>query len=139
MWFDFKMAAPLGKNFIVTLVFLAAASINGQSPQDQLVSLENSSNIDATKFDTPDFPNERFSPSFYKRAQNYTATHWKKMTAGDVDDFSQYSQHLETRLRNKMAEIAGVENNPELTIEDMTKLFATKSDNGEITSAEVST
>ena len=36
-----------------------------------------------------------------------------------------------------MAEVLGVENDPNLTTDDMAKIFQEKSDKGEVTSAEV--
>ncbi len=62
---------------------------------------------------------------------------WRKMTAGDVDKFSQYSNKLEAGIRNKMAEILGLENDPNLSTDDMVKIFQEKTDKGEVTSAQV--
>merc|ERR1719266_3052148 len=57
------------------------------------------------------------------------------MSAGDADDFSQYSVHLETRIRQKMAEFAG---NPTLSVEEMSTIIQDKINNGELTTIEVS-
>ena len=59
------------------------------------------------------------------------------MTAGEVDDFSEYSNKLEAGIRNKMAEILELENDPNLSTDDMAKIFQEKSDKGEVTSTEV--
>ena len=59
------------------------------------------------------------------------------MTAGEVDDFSQYSNKLEAGIRNKMAEILELENDTNLSTDDLAKIFQEKSDKGEVTSKEV--
>merc|ERR1712002_710726 len=84
----------------------------------------------------PDSPHENFNVSFYKEAQKYTEAHWREMTVVDANTFSQYSLYMENGIRQKMAEFAG---NPDLSFEEMTKLIQKKIDDGEITSAEIST
>ena len=59
------------------------------------------------------------------------------MTAGEVDDFSEYSNKLEAGVRNKMAEVLELENDSNLSIHDMDQILQEKSDKGEVTSKEV--
>merc|ERR1711971_1030361 len=136
----FKMAFDLGRILALSLFFLAAISIEQTKSQENSTNTEVDSDYDQdVLFDVPENPHEKFNQSFYQRAQSYTASNWRKMTAGDVDDFSQYSNKLEAGIRKKMAEVLGLENDPNLSTDDMAKIFQEKSDKGEVTSAELST
>jgi len=114
---------------VAFVLFLASTSLGQTSPEDLAefitTPLPNISEI----------PHEKFNVSFYKKAQKYTEEHWREMSAGDADDFSQFSVHLETRIRQKMAEFAG---NPTLSVEEMSTIIQDKIDNGELTTIEVS-
>merc|ERR1711971_1424417 len=136
----FKMAFDLGRILALSLFFLAAISIEQTKSQENSTNTEVDTEYDQdVLFDVPENPNEKFNQSFYLKAQSYTASNWRKMTAGDVDDFSQYSNKLEAGIRKKMAEVLGLENDPNLSTDDMAKIFQEKSDKGEVTSAELST
>merc|ERR1712172_78906 len=136
----FKMAFDLGRILALSLFFLAAISIEQTKSQENSTNTEVDTEYDQdVLFDVPENPNEKFNQSFYLKAQSYTASNWRKMTAGDVDDFSQYSNKLEAGIRKKMAEVLGLENDPNLSTDDMVKIFQEKSDKGEVTSAELST
>jgi len=125
-----KMAVEFGKILPLLLIpFLASTSI-GQNLS------EVTSNPSKSFPDIPESPHENFNVSFYKKAQNYTETHWREMTVEDANTFSQYSLHMENGIRQKMAEFAG---NPNLSFEEMTKIIQEKIDDGGITSAEIST
>jgi len=124
----------------LSLFFLAAISIEQTKSQENSTNTEVDTDYDQdVLFDVPENPHEKFNQSFYQKAQSYTASNWRKMTAGDVDDFSQYSNKLEAGIRKKMAEVLGLENDPNLSTDDMAKIFQEKSDKGEVTSAELST
>jgi len=144
VWFTcskiFKMAFDLGRILALSLFFLAAISIEQTKSQENSTNTEVDSDYDQdVLFDVPENPHEKFNQSFYQKAQSHTASNWRKMTAGDVDDFSQYSSKLEAGIRKKMAEVLGLENDPNLSTDDMAKIFQEKSDKGEVTSAELST
>merc|ERR1712193_66349 len=125
-----KMAVDVRRiSPVAFILFLASTSLGQISPGD------------LAEFTTTPLPNisetphEKFNVSFYKKAQKYTEEHWREMSAGDADDFSQFSVHLETRIRQKMAEFAG---NPTLSVEEMSTIIQDKIDNGELTTIEVS-
>merc|ERR1712193_443215 len=125
-----KMAVDVRRiSPVAFILFLASTSLGQISPED------------LAEFTTTPLPNisetphEKFNVSFYKKAQKYTEEHWREMSAGDADDFSQFSVHLETRIRQKMAEFAG---NPTLSVEEMSTIIQDKIDNGELTTIEVS-
>jgi len=82
-----------------------------------------------------DVPHEKFESRFYKNAQNYTEAHWREISVGEANDFSLFSTHLETRIRQKMAEFAG---NPTLSVEEMSTIIQKKINDGSLTSAEIS-
>merc|ERR1711962_150739 len=82
-----------------------------------------------------DVPHEKFDSRFYKNAQNYTEAHWREISVGEANDFSQFSTHLETRIRQKMAEFAG---DPTLSVEEMSTIIQKKINDGSLTSAEIS-
>jgi len=82
-----------------------------------------------------DVPHEEFDSRFYKNAQNYTEAHWREISVGEANDFSLFSTHLETRIRQKMAEFAG---NPTLSVEEMSTIIQKKINDGSLTSAEIS-
>ena len=82
-----------------------------------------------------DVQHEKFETRFYKNAQNYTEAHWRDMSVGDANEFSLFSTHLETRIRQKMAEFAG---NPTLSVDEMSTIIQKKINDGSLTSAEVS-
>ena len=122
------MAVDLARVLALYLVFLAAISIEQTKSQDDSIN---------TEFNVQEIPNEKFNQSFYQKAQSYTASNWRKLTAKDVDDFSQYSSKLEAGIRKKITEVLGLENNSNLSTDVMDKIFQEKSDKGEVTSAEV--
>ena len=78
------MAVDLARILTLYLVFFAAISI------EQTKSQENSTNteVDSDYDDVPENSNEKFNQSFYQKAQSYTASNWRKLTAEDVDNFS---------------------------------------------------
>ena len=80
---------------------------------------------------------EKSKPSIYQKAQSYTKR--RKLTSGAVDDLAQYSSQLEKAIHRKMAEMIGLENDSNLSNEDIAKLFLEKIDNGEVTPAQLST
>ena len=80
---------------------------------------------------------EKSKPSIYQKAQSYTKR--RKLTSGAVDDLAQYSSKLEKAIHRKMAEMIGLENDSNLSNEDIAKLFLEKIDNGEVTPAQLST
>ena len=69
------MAVDLARVLALCLVFLAAISIEQTKSQD---------NFTNTEFNVQEIPNEKFNQSFYQKAQSYTASNWRKMTAGTV-------------------------------------------------------
>ena len=133
------MAVHLARILALYLVFLAAISIEQTKSQENSTNTEVDPDYDDVLFDAPENPNEKFNQSFYQKAQSYTASNWRKLTAEDVDDFSQYSSKLEAGIRKKITEVLGLENDPNLSTDVMDKIFQEKSDKGEVTSAESST
>ena len=123
------MAVDLARFLALYLIFLAAISI------EQTKSQGNSTN---TELNVHEIPNEKFNQSFYQKAQSYTASNWRKLTAEDVEDFSQYSSKLEAGLRKKISEELGLENDSNISTDVMDKIFQEKSDKGEVTSAQSS-
>ena len=133
------MALHLARILALYLVFLAAIPIAQTKSQENSTNTEVDPDYDDVLFDVPENPNEKFNQSFYQKAQSYTASNWRKLTAEDVDDFSQYSSKLEAGIRKKITEVLGLENDPNLSTDVMDKIFQEKSDKGEVTSAESST
>ena len=133
------MAVHLATILALYLVFLAAISIEQTKSQENSTNTEVDPDYDDVLFDVQENPNEKFNQSFYQKAQSYTASNWRKLTAEDVDDFSQYSSKLEAGIRKKITEVLGLENDPNLSTDVMDKIFQEKSDKGEVTSAESST
>ena len=127
----------LGRILVLCLGFSAVISIKQTQIQGNSTNTEVHTDYDDVLFDVPENPNEKFNESFYLKAQSYTASNWRKMTSGDVDDFSQYSSKLEAGIRNKMVEVLRLENDPNLSTDDLAKMFQEKSDKGEVTSDEV--
>ena len=89
MWFTyskiFKMAFDLGRILALSLFFLAAISIEQSKSQENSTNTEVDTEYDQdVLFDVPENPHEKFNQSFYQRAQSYTASNWRKMTAGTV-------------------------------------------------------
>ena len=80
---------------------------------------------------------EKSNLSIYQKAQSYTKR--RKLTSGAVDDLAQYSDKLEKAIHKKMAEMIGLENDSNLSNEDISKLFLEKIDSGEVTPAQLST
>ena len=131
------MTGEIARMLALFLVFLAAISIKQSKSQENFTNTE--VDPDDALFDVPENPNEKFNQSFYQKAQSYTASNWRKLTAEDVDDFSQYSSKLEAGLRKKITEELGLENDSNLSTDVMDKIFQEKSDKGEVTSSESST
>ena len=80
---------------------------------------------------------EKSNLSIYQKAQSYTKR--RKLTSGAVDDLAEYSTKLEKAIHKKMAEMIGLENDSNLSNEDISKLFLEKIDSGEITPAQLAT
>ena len=81
----FKMAFDLGRILALSLFFLAAISIEQTKSQENSTNTEVDTEYDQdVLFDVPENPNEKFNQSFYLKAQSYTASNWRKMTAGTV-------------------------------------------------------
>ena len=81
----FKMAFDLGRILALSLFFLAAISIEQTKSQENSTNTEVDSDYDQdVLFDVPENPHEKFNQSFYQKAQSYTASNWRKMTAGTV-------------------------------------------------------
>ena len=81
----FKMASDLGRILALSLFFLAAISIEQTKSQENSTNTEVDSDYDQdVLFDVPENPHEKFNQSFYQKAQSYTASNWRKMTAGTV-------------------------------------------------------
>ena len=81
----FKMAFDLGRILALSLFFLAAISIEQTKSQENSTNTEVDTEYDQdVLFDVPENPHEKFNQSFYQRAQSYTASNWRKMTAGTV-------------------------------------------------------
>ena len=131
------MTGEIARMLALFLVFLAAISIKQSKSQENFTNTE--VDPDDALFDVPENPNEKFNQSFYQKAQSYTASNWRKLTAEDVDNFSQYSSKLEAGIRKKITEVLGLENDPNLSTDVMDKIFQEKSNKGEVTSAESST
>ena len=162
------MAVDLKRIFILSLVFLVAISIkqtksqeyttntevdvtkNLQNAQESMprLALPRKASPRQTKFRqaTPRqaIPRqailrqvEKSNPSIYQKAQSYTKR--RKLTSGAVDDLAQYSSQLEKAIHRKMAEMIGLENDSNLSNEDIAKLFLEKIDSGEVTPAQLST
>ena len=115
------------------LVFLAAISVKQSKSQENSTNTE----VDSDYGDVPENSNEKFNQSFYQKAQSYTKR--RKLTSGAVDDLAQYSDKLEKAIHKKMAEMIGLENDSNLSNEDISKLFLEKIDSGEITPAQLAT
>ena len=152
------MAVDLGRIFILSLVFLAAMSIeqiksqenNTNTGVDNDVLLDITENLQSSQESRPmpaslrpassgpDLPRqvEKSKLSIYQKAQSYTKR--RKLTSGAVDDLAQYSSKLEKAIHRKMAEMIGLENDSNLSNEDIAKLFLEKIDNGEVTPAQLS-
>ena len=111
----------------------------------QIKSQEKSTNTEDDNkllFDNPEYPNEKFNQRFYQKAQSHVVTNWWKMTAKEANDFSKYTSKLEDVIFMKMADILGLQNNPNvstLSTDDMAKIFQENMDKGEVTSAELLT
>ena len=101
-------------------------SIEQTQSQENSTNTEVHTDYDDALFDVPEKPNEKFDQRLYQNAQNYVALNWQQMTAGELDDFSQYSAKLEAGFHNKMAEILELENDPNLSFEDMAEIFREK-------------
>ena len=130
------MLVDVGRILEIYLLFLSAIFIG------QTKSQEKSTNTEDLLFDNPDYPDEKFSQSFYQKAQSHVATNWWKMTAKEANDFSEYTSKLEDVIFMKMAEILGLQNNPNistLSTSDMANIFQENMDKGEVTSAELLT
>ena len=81
----FKMAFDLRRILALSLFFLAAISIEQTKSQENSTNTEVDTDYDQdVLFDVPENPHEKFNQSFYQRAQSYTASNWRKMTAGTV-------------------------------------------------------
>ena len=132
-----KTAVDLEIILASSLAFLAAISTEQPQIQENSTNTEVDTDYDNDLFDVPEKPNAKFDQSFYQKAQTYTASNWRKLTAEVVDDFSQYTSKLEVGIRNKMAEILQLENKQNLSTDDLAEIFQEKSDKGEVTSAEV--
>ena len=79
------MAFDLGRILALSLFFLAAISIEQTKSQENSTNTEVDTEYDQdVLFDVPENPHEKFDQSFYQRAQSYTASNWRKMTAGTV-------------------------------------------------------
>ena len=79
------MAFDLGRILALSLFFLAAISIEQTKSQENSTNTEVDTEYDQdVLFDVPENPHEKFNQSFYQRAQSYTASNWRKMTAGTV-------------------------------------------------------
>ena len=79
------MASDLGRILALSLFFLAAISIEQTKSQENSTNTEVDSDYDQdVLFDVPENPHEKFNQSFYQKAQSYTASNWRKMTAGTV-------------------------------------------------------
>ena len=79
------MAFDLGRVLALSLFFLAAISIEQTKSQENSTNTEVDTEYDQdVLFDVPENPHEKFDQSFYQRAQSYTASNWRKMTAGTV-------------------------------------------------------
>ena len=131
------MTGEIARMLALFLVFLAAISIEQSKSQENFTNTE--VDPDDALFDVPENPNDKFNQSFYQKAQSYTASNWRKLTAEDVEDFSQYSSKLEAGLRKKITIVLGLEKNSNLSTDVMDKIFLEKSDKGEVTSADSST
>ena len=129
------MAVDLARILALYLVFLAAILIEQTKSQENSTNTEVNPDFD----DVPENPNQKFNQSFYQKAQSYTASNWRKLTAEDVEGFSQYSSKLEAGIRKKITEVLGLENDPNLSTDVMDKIFQEKIKKGEVTSAESST
>ena len=160
MWLhtkNFKMAVDLGRILILSLVFLAAIEHIKSQENNTNTGVENDVLLDITEnlqssqesrpmpasprlaSFRPALPRqvEKSKPSIYQKAQSYTKR--RKLTSGAVDDLAQYSSKLEKAIHRKMAEMIGLENDSNLSNEDIAKLFLEKIDNGEVTPAQLST
>ena len=155
MWLhtkNFKMAVDLGRILILSLVFLAAIEHIKSQENNTNTGVENDVLLDITEnlqssqesrpmpaSPRPALPRqvEKSKPSIYQKAQSYTKR--RKLTSGAVDDLAQYSSKLEKAIHRKMAEMIGLENDSNLSNEDIAKLFLEKIDNGEVTPAQLST
>ena len=131
------MAVDLEIILASSLAFLAAISTEQPQSQENLTNTEVDTDYDDILFDVPENPHEKFNQSFYQKAQSYMASNWRKMTARAVDDFSQYSSKLEAGIRKKMAEVLELENDPNLSTDDIAKILQEKINKGEVTSTEV--
>ena len=162
------MAVDLKRIFILSLVFLVAISIkqiksqeyttntevdvtkNLQNSQESMprLALPRKASPRQTKFRQAArrqaIPRkailrqvEKSNPSIYQKAQSYTKR--RKLTSGAIDDLAQYSSKLEKAIHRKMAEMIGLENDSNLSNEDISKLFLEKIDSGEVTPAQLST
>ena len=78
------MAVDLARILALYLVFLAAISIEQTKSQENSTNTEVDPDYDGVLFDVPENPNEKFNQSFYQKARSYTASNWRKMTAGTV-------------------------------------------------------
>ena len=80
----------------------------------------------------------KFNQSFYQKAQSYAASNsFPYNELNWEEDFSQFSNKIDAGIRKKMGEILELENNSNLSTEDMAKILQEKSDKGEVTSTEV--
>ena len=102
-------------------------SIEQPQSQEKTTNTEVETDYEDVLFDVPEKPNEKFDQRLYQNAQNYVALNWQQMTAGELDDFSQYSAKLEAGFHNKTAEKQAsqleLENDPNLSTEDMAEIF----------------
>ena len=133
------MLVDVGRIFALSLFLLVTILIQQTKSQEKSTNTKDDNNL---FFDNPEYPNEKFNQRFYQKAQNHVVTNWWKMTAKEANDFSKYTSKLEDVIFIKMAEILGLQNNPNvstLSTDDMAKIFQENMDKGEVTSAELLT
>ena len=133
------MLVDVGKILGLSLFLLVTFLIGQTKSQEKSTNTEDDNNL---FIENPEYPNEKFNQRSYQKAQSHVATNWWKMTAKEANDFSKYTSKLEDVIFMKMAEILGLQNNPNvstLSSDDMANIFQENMDKGEVTSAELLT
>ena len=133
------MLVDVGRILALSLFLLVTILIGQTKSQEKSTNTEDDNNL---FFDNPEYPNEKFNQRFYQKAQSHVATNWWKMSAKEANDFSKYTSKLEDVIFMKMAEILGLQNNPNvstLSTNDMANIFQENMDKGDVTSAELLT
>ena len=129
------MLVDVGRILVLSLFLLFTILIGQTKSQEQSTITEDDNAIQK-------HTDQKFDQRFYQKAQSHVVSNWWKMTAKEANDFSKHTSKLEEIIFMKMADILGLQNNPNvstLSTDDMANIFQENMDKGEVTSAELLT